>query len=174
MAEAVVSMVIEGLKGALIEEVKFLSGVGDQIEHAKIDLLLMHGFLKDADAKQGDNEVVRIWVRIIRDVAYDLEDVIESFALKVALKRGGSGKLVLKRLACIFNKGINLHKIGSEIESITVKLSKLRASLQGYNCCARTTPNPLEPTQANPQIIYQMKMQEQNIKEHQDFNEVPQ
>ncbi|KAM1778402.1 hypothetical protein ACFX12_039902 [Malus domestica] len=133
MAEAVVSMVIEGLKGALIEEVKFLSGVGDQIEHAQIELLLMHGFLKDADAKQGDNEVVRIWVRIIRDVAYDLEDVIESFALKVALKRGGSGKLVLKRLACIFNKGINLHKIGSEIESITVKLSKLRASLQGYN-----------------------------------------
>ncbi|CAN6566638.1 unnamed protein product [Malus baccata var. baccata] len=133
MAEAVVSMVIEGLTGALVEEVKFLSAVGDQIEHAQIELLLMQGFLKDADAKQEDNKVVRIWVRIIRDAAYDLEDVIESFALKVALKRGGSVKLVPKRFACIFSEGVNLHKIGSEIESITAKLSKLRSSLQGYN-----------------------------------------
>ncbi|XP_048427884.1 disease resistance protein RPP8-like isoform X2 [Pyrus x bretschneideri] len=133
MAEAVVSMVIEGLKGNLVEEVKFLSGVGDQIKHAQIELLLMQGFLKDADAKQEDNEVVCIWVQIIRDAAYDLEDVIESFALKVALRRGGSMKLVLKRLACICNEVYNRHKFGSEIESITTKLSKLRSSLQGYN-----------------------------------------
>ncbi|CAN6566635.1 unnamed protein product [Malus baccata var. baccata] len=133
MAEAVVSMVIEGLGGSLVEEVKFLSGVGNQIKHAQIELLLMQGFLKDADAKQEDNEVVRIWVQIIRDAAYDLEDVIESFALKVALKRGGSVKLVLKRLACIFNEGVNLHKIGSEIESITTMLFKLRSGLQSYN-----------------------------------------
>ncbi|KAB2614575.1 disease resistance protein [Pyrus ussuriensis x Pyrus communis] len=133
MAEAVVSIVIEGLKGGLVEEVKFLSGVGDQIKHAQIELLLMQGFLKDADAKQEDNEVVRIWVQIIRDAAYDLEDVIESFALKVALRRGGSVKLVLKRLACICNEVYNRHKFGSKIESITTKLSKLRSSLQGYN-----------------------------------------
>ncbi|KAB2614578.1 disease resistance protein [Pyrus ussuriensis x Pyrus communis] len=133
MAEAVVSMVTEGLKGGLVEEVKFLSGVGDQIKHAQIELLLMQGFLKDADAKQEENEVVRIWVQIIRDAAYDLEDVIESFALKVALKRGGNVKLVLKRFACIFSEGVNLHKIGSEIESITAKLSKLRLSLQSYD-----------------------------------------
>ncbi|XP_070681317.1 putative disease resistance protein At1g50180 isoform X1 [Malus domestica] len=132
MAEAVVSMVIEGLKGGLIEEVKFLSGVGDQIKHAQIELLLMQGFLKDADTRQEDNEV-RIWVQIIRDAAYDLEDVIESFALKVALRRGGSVKLVLKRFACIFNEVYNRHKFGSEIESITTKLSKLRLSLQGYD-----------------------------------------
>ncbi|KAB2595266.1 disease resistance protein [Pyrus ussuriensis x Pyrus communis] len=133
MAEAVVSMVIEGVTGALVEEVKFLSGVRDQIEHAQIELLLIQGFLKDADAKQEDNKVVRIWVQIIRDAAYDLEDVIESFALKVALKRGGNVKLVLKRFACIFSEGVNLHKIGSEIERITTKLSKLRLSLQSYD-----------------------------------------
>ncbi|KAM1707526.1 hypothetical protein ACFX13_000670 [Malus domestica] len=33
------------------------------------------------------------------------------------------------------------------------------------DCCAKIAPNPLEPTQANPQEIYQMKMQEQNIKD---------
>ncbi|CAN6566640.1 unnamed protein product [Malus baccata var. baccata] len=133
MAEAVVSMVIEGLKGGLVEEVKLLSGVGDQIDHAQTELLLMQGFLKDADAKKGDSEAVRIWVRIIREAAYDLEDVIESFALKVVLKRGGSVKLVLKRFACILNEVVNRHKVGSEIRSITAKLSDMRSKLKGYN-----------------------------------------
>ncbi|CAN6566639.1 unnamed protein product [Malus baccata var. baccata] len=133
MAEAVVSMVIEGLKDSLFKEVKFLSGVSDQIEHAQTELLLMQGFLKDADAKQGDSEVVRIWVQIIREAAYDLEDVVESFALKVVLKRGGSVKLVLKRFACILHEVVYRHKVGSEIRSITAKLSDLRSKLQGYN-----------------------------------------
>ncbi|CAN6552208.1 unnamed protein product [Malus baccata var. baccata] len=113
MAEAVVSMVVKGLKGVLVEKVKLLNGVSDQIEHAQIELLLMQSFLEISDAKQGDNEVVRIWVRIIRDAAYDLEDVVESFALKVALKRGGSVKLVLKRFACIPNEVVNRHKIAN-------------------------------------------------------------
>ncbi|KAB2600172.1 disease resistance protein [Pyrus ussuriensis x Pyrus communis] len=76
MAEVVVSLVIEGLKIGLIEEVKFLSGVRDQIEDAQINLLLMQGFLKDADATQGDSEVVRVCVQIIREAAHDLEDVV--------------------------------------------------------------------------------------------------
>ncbi|KAM1027591.1 hypothetical protein ACFX2A_041334 [Malus domestica] len=113
MAEAVVSMVIERLQGSLVEEVKFLSGVGDQIEEAQTELLLMQGFLKDAIAKQGDSEAVRLYVQIIREAAYDLEDVIESYALKVALKRGGSVKLVLKRFACILSEVVIRHKIGS-------------------------------------------------------------
>ncbi|XP_050153325.1 putative disease resistance protein At1g50180 [Malus sylvestris] len=133
MAEAVVSMVIEGLKDSLFEEVKFLSGVSDQIEHAQTELLFMQGFLKDADAKQGDSEVVHIWVQIIREAAYDLEDVVESFALKVVLKRGGSVKLVLKRFACILHEVVYRHKVGSEIRSITAKLSDLRSKLPGYN-----------------------------------------
>ncbi|KAB2614576.1 disease resistance protein [Pyrus ussuriensis x Pyrus communis] len=133
MAEAVVSMVIEGLKGGLVEEVKFLYGVGDQIEHAQTELLLIQGFLKDADAKKEDSEVVRIGVQIIREAAYDLEDVVESFVLKVVLKRGGSVKLVLKRFGCILNEVVNRHKVGSEIRSITAKLSDMRSKLQGYN-----------------------------------------
>lgn len=137
MAEAVVSIVTDGIESLgnfIIQQAKFLGRVTDQVEHAQIELLLMKGFLKDADARQGENEVVRIWVRIIRDAAYDLEDFIECFALKVASRRKGrTMKLVLKRYACILNEGAELYEIGSEIERITTKLSKLRSSMQSYN-----------------------------------------
>ncbi|KAM5554478.1 hypothetical protein ABKV19_022720 [Rosa sericea] len=109
-----------------------------QVELAQVELHLMRGFLKDADSRIGEDEVVRIWVGLIRDAAYDLEDVIESFALKLASKkRGGNVKIVLKRFACIFSKGVDLHKIGSEIEDIMTKLSHLRSSLQSYNMISK-------------------------------------
>ncbi|XP_024192307.1 putative disease resistance protein At1g50180 [Rosa chinensis] len=138
MAEGVVTVVAEGIKPLgefIIQQAKFLSGVSNQIELAQNELHLIRGFLKDADMKQQDEELVRNCVELIRDAAYDLEDVIESFYLKVASRRrGGTVKrIVLKRFACIFNEGLNRYKIGSEIEHIMAKLSHLRSNLQSYN-----------------------------------------
>ncbi|KAM5554699.1 putative disease resistance protein [Rosa sericea] len=137
MAEGVVTVVAEGIKPLgdfIIQQAKFLSGVSYQVELAQVELHLIRGFLRDADARQGDEEVVRIWVKLIRDAAYDLEDIIVSFALKVASRRrGGTVKIALKRFASIFNEGVNRYKIGSEIEDIMTKLSHLRSSLLSYN-----------------------------------------
>ncbi|KAK9911199.1 hypothetical protein M0R45_035120 [Rubus argutus] len=139
MAEAVVAIVAEGLGNLIIQQGKFLSGVSHQVKLAQIELHLIRSFLKDADARQGDDQLVRIWVKLIRDAAYDLEDVIESFALKLASKsRGGTMKIVLKRFACIFNEGVHRHKIGSEIEDIMTQLSHLKSSLQSYNITQRS------------------------------------
>ncbi|KAL6128649.1 hypothetical protein ACLB2K_072004 [Fragaria x ananassa] len=136
MAEAVVSMVISGLEplgNLMLQQVKVLNEVRDQVELAQSELLLMRSFLKDADARQEDDEVVRFWVNVVREAAYDLEDVIEAFVLKLAIRRGGSMRIALKRFACIWNEGVHRYKIGSEIESITTKLSKLRLTMQSYD-----------------------------------------
>ncbi|XP_024193710.2 putative disease resistance protein At1g50180 [Rosa chinensis] len=137
MADAVVSVVAEGIKllgDYILQQAKSSSGVSYQVRLAQVELHLMRGFLKDADSRTGEDEVVRIWVELIRDAAYDLEDVIESFALKLAYRRrGGTVKIALKRFACIFSEGVDLHKIGSEIEDIMTTLSHLRSSLQSYN-----------------------------------------
>ncbi|KAM5555479.1 hypothetical protein ABKV19_023417 [Rosa sericea] len=136
MAEAVVSMVIGALTPHgtfMVQQAKFLSGVSDQVELAQSELLLMRGYLKDADARKEDDEAVRFWVNVVREAAYDLEDVIESFVLKVSLKRGQrSMKFAFKRFACICTEGVHRYKIGSDIESITTKLSKLRLTMQSY------------------------------------------
>ncbi|KAM5558202.1 hypothetical protein ABKV19_020093 [Rosa sericea] len=136
MAEAVVAMVIHGLRplgNLMIQQAMFFNGVGDKVELAQTELLLMQGFLKDADARQENEEVVRLWVNIIREAAYDLDDAIESFVLKVAFKREASVKVVLKRFDCFLCKGVDRYKIGLEIESITTKLSKLRLTMQSYD-----------------------------------------
>ncbi|PQP92206.1 putative disease resistance protein [Prunus yedoensis var. nudiflora] len=133
MAEAVVSFVLESVRDFTIQEAKFLTGVSHQVEVAQNELQLMQGFLKDADARQGQDETVRIWVAKIRDAAYDLEDVIQTYGLKVVSKKKRGLKNVLKRFACIFKEGVDVQRIGNEIENITTRISDLRSSLQKYN-----------------------------------------
>ncbi|XP_021822766.1 putative disease resistance protein At1g50180 [Prunus avium] len=128
MADAVVSFVLERLTDSVIQELKFLGGVRDQVQLAQTQLQLMRGYLKDADSRQGESEAIRIWVANIRDAAYDLDDAIETFVLKVASKRNAS---LLKMFAYICVGGIYLYKIGSEIKKITTKISELRSSLPG-------------------------------------------
>ncbi|PQM38875.1 putative disease resistance protein [Prunus yedoensis var. nudiflora] len=134
MAEAAVSFVLESVRDFTIQEAKFLSGVSRQVEAAQTELEFMQGFLKDADARQGQDETVRIWVAKIRDTAYDLEDVIQTYGLEVDSKKKKRGlKNVLKRFACVFKEGVDVHRIGAEIENITTKISALRSNLQSYN-----------------------------------------
>ncbi|PQQ09104.1 putative disease resistance protein [Prunus yedoensis var. nudiflora] len=130
MAEGVVSILLQGLSNPIIQEFQFLGGVGDQVENAQTQLQIIQGYLKDADVRQGRNEAIRIWVASVRDAAYDLEDVIETFVLKMASKRKAS---VLTRFTGIFIKGVNLHQIGSKIEKITTKISLLSSILPSLN-----------------------------------------
>ncbi|PQQ04742.1 putative disease resistance protein [Prunus yedoensis var. nudiflora] len=62
-----------------------------------------------------------------------LEDVIQTYGFKVASKQKSGVKNVLRRFACIFKEGLELHKIGAKIENITSKIYNLRSSLQSYN-----------------------------------------
>ncbi|CAL2225296.1 unnamed protein product [Prunus armeniaca] len=138
MAEAIVSFVLQRVGDFTTQEAKFLSGVSHQVEVSQTELQLMQRFLKDADARQGEDARVQIWVAKIRDAAYDLEDVIETYGLKVASKKKTGMKNVLKRFACIFKERVDLGKIGAEIENITAKISNLRMSLQSYNIVRET------------------------------------
>ncbi|PQQ09113.1 putative disease resistance protein [Prunus yedoensis var. nudiflora] len=130
MADAVVSIVLEGLSKLIIQELKSLVGVGGKVLSAQTQLQIMQGYLKDADARQGRNEVIRIWVASVRDAAYDLDDIIETFVLKVASKRKAS---VLTRFTGVFIKGVNLHQIGSDIQKITTEISLLSSIMPGFN-----------------------------------------
>ncbi|XP_060967011.1 putative disease resistance protein At1g50180 isoform X2 [Cannabis sativa] len=128
MADAVVSFVIKRLGDLLIDEAKFLYGVKAQVGNAQIKLQCMSAFLKDADAwvRNGDDRV-RLLVVQIRENSLDLEDVIETYVFKVALKRNEG---VLKRSINIFREGIDVHKVGTEIERISSNIDTWTSQLE--------------------------------------------
>ncbi|KAL0300250.1 UNVERIFIED_CONTAM: putative disease resistance protein [Sesamum angustifolium] len=64
MAEAVASVALETLRDLLTEEVKVLSGVGDQVDDVRRQLKTMHCFLKDASKRQDTvkSDTIRNWL----------------------------------------------------------------------------------------------------------------
>ncbi|KAM7462480.1 hypothetical protein LguiA_030601 [Lonicera macranthoides] len=132
MAEAVVSMVVERLGTLLIEEAKLIHGVGDQVRDVRDELWWMQCFLRDVDARQHKDLRLRTWVREIKEIAYDAGDVLESFILQVESRRGGSILNVLKRYTCLVNGGVIRHEVGSRIQAIETRISKLTTRLQTY------------------------------------------
>ncbi|KAF8396473.1 hypothetical protein HHK36_018096 [Tetracentron sinense] len=120
----------------LIQQAIFLHGVHEQIEQLQTEMKRIQSFLKDADADasayQGDERLRNLVVEI-KDVAYDSEDVVDTFIFRVASRMKGSLYGVLKRYTCIFNEWINLHKAGTEIEAIQKRIHSITSSFQTYN-----------------------------------------
>ncbi|KAI7984909.1 putative disease resistance protein [Camellia lanceoleosa] len=95
MEVPVVSFIVNRLGVLLTEEAKFLYGVSDQVEQIRVELKRMQCFLQDADyAIQSDHHVdagVNNWVAEIRKLAYETEDILETFLIQVSSKRNKKG-----------------------------------------------------------------------------------
>ncbi|RZC90028.1 hypothetical protein C5167_029094 [Papaver somniferum] len=130
MVEAVVSFAVEKLADALISETFFLLDVRNQVKGLRDELIRMQCFLKDADAKeqQGD-ERVRNWVKEIRDVSYDAEDVIDTYILKVDSSSDTKG---IKRKALMVKNLKHIHKVGNDILAIQARLKAISDSTIRY------------------------------------------
>ncbi|XP_022717745.1 probable disease resistance protein At1g58602 [Durio zibethinus] len=134
MALSALSSATSRIGDLLTEEAKFLWGVEEQVERLQTELRWMQSFLslKDADARQGEDERIRMWVSEIRELAYDAEDVVEAFALKIGSRRKGGFSNAIKRYACILKEGRLLHQTRSKIEKIIARITDLTRRLQTY------------------------------------------
>ncbi|KAH7689164.1 hypothetical protein IHE45_03G078900 [Dioscorea alata] len=81
MADAVVGAVVKRLGELIVQEAINLHGVKDEVEWLERELGRMQCFLKDADAKKnkGDDERLKNWVTEMRDIAFEAEDIIDSY-----------------------------------------------------------------------------------------------
>ncbi|CAL5362245.1 unnamed protein product [Camellia sinensis] len=136
MEAPVVSFIANRLGVLLTEEAKFLYGVSDQVEQIRVELKRMQCFLQDADyAIQSDlvDAGVNNWIAEIRKLAYETEDILETYVVQVSSKRNKKGfRNTLKRFACIFNEWQDVHRVGCEISAIKNKITDLTASLHTY------------------------------------------
>ncbi|KAF8389433.1 hypothetical protein HHK36_026128 [Tetracentron sinense] len=113
----------------LYHESVYLNQVQEQIQQLQNELNQMQCFLKDADAKREEDESARKWIADIRDTAYEAEDVVDTFILKVASRRKWR---VIQRYACFIREWREIHKIGSEIQVIQTRICNFSKSRETY------------------------------------------
>ncbi|KAG4127876.1 hypothetical protein ERO13_D10G236600v2 [Gossypium hirsutum] len=130
MEEAIVSLAVERISDLLIHEAVFLKDVKDQVESLRAELKRTQCFLKDADRNLEQDARLQNRVSEIRDLAYDAEDVIDSFILKAAYQRDSHG--IVKRFTSIFTKPYHLHKIGVQVKAIKTELQNISENLPAF------------------------------------------
>ncbi|XVE54607.1 hypothetical protein DITRI_Ditri03aG0095400 [Diplodiscus trichospermus] len=134
MAEYIVSLVIENIASHMVDEAVSLARVRDRVEWIRGELRRMLCFLQDADTKQDGDERVRNWVADIREVAYDTEDAIDSYILKM-MRRKEKGPIIIKffkRYPFCFDEFMARYKLNKQINSIKMKILDVSSSRSTY------------------------------------------
>ncbi|KAJ8765910.1 hypothetical protein K2173_020426 [Erythroxylum novogranatense] len=126
-AQPVLSLAIQKFGDFLNQKSTSLFGAEEEVKRLQAELKRMLCFLKDADQRQDQDERVRNWVAEIRDIAYDTEDVIDTFLLKVAGTGDGLQRYT-KKITSIFFKP----KLHSKILSIRNRIQDISAGMQIY------------------------------------------
>ena len=137
MAEAVVGVLIGKLSlvlareaatfGAslLCKEASALKGLFGEIRKANGELELMKAYLHDLEKFKDSNEIIAIFVKKIRDLAFRIEDVVDEFTYKLEDDRHGSFatkmKKRIKHLKVWRRLAAELRDINAEIEDATKK-----------------------------------------------------
>ncbi|CAK9149928.1 unnamed protein product [Ilex paraguariensis] len=99
-----------------------ISGVKEQVESLHRELSLMNAFLKDSKEKRSQYEYVRVLVRQITDVAYEAEDIIDTFVVNMAMQKARS---TMSRIVHVLDYPAKLRSVAKQIESIKGKVKEI-------------------------------------------------
>ncbi|KAM3681566.1 hypothetical protein ACJW31_12G006500 [Castanea mollissima] len=85
----------------LSNEASLLWGTRDAIEDIKNELISMQSILVDADRKGAGSEGEKTWVANVRDMTYDVEDIIDEFFYRMNCQQiGGRSSWILRHTIC--------------------------------------------------------------------------
>lgn len=87
----------------------------------KEEFEMMQSFLMDVAGERGQNQVVKTWVRQVRDLAYDGEDCLQEFSLHLKKPPRASSKLLLP-----------LDMIATQMKELRSKVERVNKSCERY------------------------------------------
>ncbi|KAF7033780.1 hypothetical protein CFC21_044855 [Triticum aestivum] len=83
IGKSVLSGALNYTQSAVAKEVALQLGVQRDQSFISDELEMMQGFLMASHDERDDNKVVKIWVKQVRDVSYDVEDSLLDFAVRL-------------------------------------------------------------------------------------------
>lgn len=104
MASAATALLIGKIVSILENEASSIAGVRDEVDEIKLELEIMKSFLEDAEGKKAATEGEKRWIASVRNLAYDVEDIIDEFMYHMYEQQSGG------RFARFLQKTIHIPK----------------------------------------------------------------
>ncbi|XP_058108924.1 putative disease resistance protein RGA3 [Magnolia sinica] len=137
MVDSLISIAVEKLNTILQDEVALFASVTNDIKKLSSTFELIQAMLEDAESQRlKKNKEVTIWLEKIKDVAYDVDDIIDEWTTSEALRSQATDegdvscfsknnvRSFLSPVTC-FNHVMLRHRIGSRIREARGRLDDI-------------------------------------------------
>nr|XP_029122189.1 disease resistance protein RPM1-like [Elaeis guineensis] len=124
MAGSALQFALQKLDSLLVKEQQLLRGVDTGVKDIRDELECIKSFLREADARE-DGHGMRTWVNQVREIAYDIEDVLDEFMIHFNRPHGHGFVGFLRRgVRYIKNLGTH-HRIATAIQEIKIQVHNI-------------------------------------------------
>ncbi|KAL4354185.1 hypothetical protein GQ457_06G001060 [Hibiscus cannabinus] len=129
--------VISKVVSVLENEASLLADVGAEIDEVKLELQTIRAFLEDADRRSGAalmSETDKQWVASVRDIAYQVEDVVDEFMYHFNKRQQWRGKPSRSFFKLIhFPKDLLVkHRVAVKLKDINKRIKSIADRNQRY------------------------------------------
>ncbi|VAH41354.1 unnamed protein product [Triticum turgidum subsp. durum] len=172
MVMEVVTGVMGRLLPKLVElvagEYKLQKGVKEDVESLKKEMESMHTALTEVAEVPRDslNRQVKIWADELRELSYDMEDVVDNFLLYVegSDPAANSNKLkcLMEMMTGYFTKASGRHQIANDIKALK-KLAEEVAARRARCQVGGVVVNPANKSKVDPRMLALYKDQQELV-----------
>ncbi|XP_010942923.1 putative disease resistance protein At1g50180 [Elaeis guineensis] len=128
MAKTAIGDLSKKLVGMLSSETNMPGQVRQEVQLIKTDFSGMKAIPLSADAKVETEPPVREWVKQVRELAYDTEDLIDEFRVHIAWSRRHGIMGFLHNIVQKIKKCKKKHEIHTQLQQINIRIKKAEES----------------------------------------------
>ncbi|XP_010056216.2 disease resistance protein RPM1 [Eucalyptus grandis] len=118
MAESPVNHLLTKLAQFFENEVRQLTGGQEEALSVRGELERVRAFLRVADSLEESDDEVRVWVKQLRNTAYEMEDALDEFSLILRHDHGVGFTGLISRMSCCIKNLKAQYRVTSEIKRI--------------------------------------------------------
>ncbi|XP_028799845.1 putative disease resistance protein RGA4 [Neltuma alba] len=143
--DAIAVNVFQGLTSLALEEFKLLWNAKHDAESMKNTILAVRATLLDAEARANNNHQVSFWLKRLKDVLYDADDLLDGLSTE-ALRRGiVTRNKVAKKVRIFFSKSNQVvynFKMADKLRELRRRLDEIDNDKKQFHFIDHT-PRPL-------------------------------
>ncbi|XP_021893448.1 putative disease resistance protein RGA1 isoform X3 [Carica papaya] len=122
--------VLQELGDLAYEEVRIAYGVKTELEKLRSTMGTVQLVLKDAEKKQASDENIRHWLKQLKDIFYDIEDVVDEFAAETLRAQVVNQESITQKVRHFFSASNPLafrFRMSHRIKDVREKLDEIAA-----------------------------------------------